>query len=335
MHHAPLDASKYEILYDLPQGEYSDKSVGAIRTKTIRAGDSLEVEAFPLINADPVGRRALESEMKKRGTSAAQAKLNLENSRKKARRLLETNFTHGDIVLHPTYDYGFVNRSFANIDDIRREWRLLGYPEDEAEAETMIRNFIRRLKRRVKRKGGSLKDFKYIYVIESTCEPLDEDQNALPAHYHYHMVISSLGVLTIDDINELWQYGRNGAQLLDFRFNGLEALAKYIVKQPRRRSHYRKYRTSKNLQQPDIRVSDRKISRRRAALVARDVQADAKIIFESLYPDYALEDCTVKYSDFVAGAYIYARMRRRAPQGNRKTKSIRGGGAFDRKNGMV
>ena len=40
------DASRYEILYDLTEGEYSATEVGAIRTKTVRAGESLEVESF-------------------------------------------------------------------------------------------------------------------------------------------------------------------------------------------------------------------------------------------------------------------------------------------------
>jgi hypothetical protein len=39
---------------------------------------------------------------------------------------------------------------------------------------------------------------------------------------------------------------------------------------------------------------------------------DGKDILEKLYPEYRLEEVpVVKYSDFVAGAYIYARMRRR------------------------
>ena len=57
-------------------------------------------------------------------------------------------------------------------------------------------------------------------------------------------------------------------------------------------------------------MSSRKISRRRAAQIAADVQANAREIFEKIYPGYTLQEAEVKYSDFVAGAYIYARMRR-------------------------
>ena len=67
-----------------------------------------------------------------------------------------------------------------------------------------------------------------------------------------------------------------------------------------------------NLTEPVVRESDRRISRTRLAKIARDVMADGKEILEKLYPEYRLEEVpVVRYSDFVAGAYIYARMRRR------------------------
>lgn len=300
------DMQKYEILYDLPEGAYADRGVGAIRTKTIRAGDSLEVEAFPLICADSRAR----SEAQRRRATPAQEKLNLENSRKRTRRLMEANFGKGDWVVHLTYDYGFVDRAYANMRDVIAEWQAAGIPMDDAEAERNARNYIRRIKTRARRKGADPKAIKYMYVTESTCEPNDDDLEPLPAHYHHHIVISGLDVLCQEDFVELWQYGYVDAKLLDLRYNGLEALAKYIVKQPGRKKHYRRLRTSRNLKQPEIRVSDRKISRRRAALIAEDVRANGKEIFERIYPGYALVDCLVKYSDFVAGAYIYARMRR-------------------------
>lgn len=308
------DMSQYEILYDLPEGENDWREVGAIRTRTIRAGESLEVEAYPITSLGHEAQR----EAKRRRSSAAQEKLNLERSRKQLRRKLEANFGAGDLVLTLTFDYGFIDRGFANMDDVRAEWEKLGYPMDEGDAERLFRNFTRRAKTRIKRKGGNPKDMKYIYVVESTCEAGEEESNPLPAHYHCHMILSSLGVLTIEDINELWQFGYANAKPLDFRFNGLEGLAKYIVKQPGRRAHYRKFRASKNLKAPEEKVSDRKISRRRAARIAADVQANGREILEKIYPGYVLEDCRVKYSDFTAGAYIYARLRKRREIKGRK-----------------
>lgn len=300
------DVSKYEILYDLPEGEYDEAAVGGIRTKTIRAGDSLEVEAFPILRVDQGARR----ERERRESTAAQTKLNMRNAEKKLRRLMETNFTDGDIVMHPTFDYGFADRAFVSKDQLRREWKAAGIPMDDREAQNRIRNFIRRIKNLLHRRGADPQDFKYIYVIEVKREPRDGEFDPLPPRYHYHMVISSMGILTIDDINALWKYGYSKAEPLDFRFNGLEPLANYITKQRRR---VRKWASSKNLKKPDVRVSNRKISRRRAAAVAADMHGCAKEIMEKIYPGYVLEKAEVKYSDFIAGAYIYARMRRRLP----------------------
>ena len=307
------DGGKYEILYDLPAGQYSEKEVGGVRTRTIRAGDSLEVEAYPLIRIDAAGKR----EAKRRSSSKAQEALNLKNARKQIRRLMEHNFTAGDYVLHPTYDYGFVNRDFANMEDVRREWEREGYPTDDTEARRHIKNYIARIRRCIRKLGGDPKAFKYIYVIESK-QYSDEDYADLPPRYHFHMVISGMGILTPADLAQLWDWGYIKAEPLDFRFNGLEALAKYITKQ---RGLMRRWARSKNLKEPEVRVSDRKVSRRRAAAIAADVQANAREILEKIYPGYRLEQAEVKYSDFVAGAYIYARLRR-LESGN-KTKRRR------------
>ena len=45
--------------------------------------------------------------------------------------------------------------------------------------------------------------------------------------------------------------------------------------------------------------------------MAADFEAAPAAIFGKLFPDYAFNDCEVKYSAYVAGAYIYARMCRR------------------------
>ena len=308
------DAAKYEILYDLPEGEYGETAVGGMRTKTIIAGDSLEVESFPLIRVDATAK----TECRKRGTTPAQAALNLRNARKKLQRYAETNFTTEDYVLHPTFDYGFVDRSCTNTDDAIREWERLGYPMDEDAARRHMRNYIARIRRLIARKGGNPKDFKYIYVIESTKEPRPEEYNPLPPRYHYHMIVCSMGkLITIEELNALWQYGYTKAEPLDFRFNGLEGLCKYITKQ---RRFTRRWAHSKNLREPEIKVSDRKISRRRAAMIARDVQFNGREILEKIYPGYALEDVQVKFSDFVAGAYIYARLRKRALNNERRRR---------------
>lgn len=310
------DAARYEILYDLPKGEYSTREVGGTSTRTIRAGDSLEVECFPIIHVNQDAKR----EARRRASTKAQENLNLKNTRKQIRRLMETNFTAEDFVLHPTFNYGFVDRAFANMDDELRAWEESGFPMHDDDARRIMKNYIARIRRLIRRKGGNPADFKYIYVIETTREPRDSDFRALPARYHYHMVISSLGILNADDLASLWPYGYTKAEPLDFRFNGLEGLSKYITKQ---RRFTRRWARSKNLKEPEIKVSSRKVSRRRAAQIAADVQANAREIFEKIYPGYTLEEAEVKYSDFVAGAYIYARMRRRTDDKKQRRRYLR------------
>lgn len=298
------DASKYDILFDLPEGEYNSAEVGGIKTKTFRAGDSLEVESIPIVYISDGARR----ERKRRQTNGAQTILNRINAEKKFRRLVEANFGTGDWVVHPTYDYGIIDRGFMNVNDTIRALEENGYPMDDEEAAAAIKRFTRRLKNRIRRKGGDVKAFKYIYVVEATRLPRDGEINPLPPRYHYHMIFSGMdGLITINDINELWTYGHSKAQPVDTRFNGLEGLSNYFIKQRRGK---RKWAGSLNLKRPDERISNRKISRHRAAMIAEDVQHNGREIFEKLYPGYRCERVEVKYSSFVAGAYIYARMRR-------------------------
>ena len=322
------DASRYEILYDLPKGEVDTKAMGGVRTKTIRAGDTLEIEAYPLIRVDAPARE----EARRRKSSAAQVKLNLNNSMKRIRRLCEANFGTGDFVMHPTFDYG-VEYGFINKEDKREEWERLGYPQDEEDARRIFRNFINRVKRYIKRCGRDPKQLKYLYVLEKTKEPRDGDVNALPAHFHYHVVLSGCGCLDIKKINELWGYGYTKCEPVDMRFNGLKGFATYVAKRiekqnnkphkngfttrktekKERKSRKTRWACSQNMQQPEITVSDRRISRRKLSQIARDIQYAGKEILEKLYPEYQLQEVPeVKYSDFVAGAYIYARMRRRS-----------------------
>lgn len=299
---------KYEILYDLKAGDPGEKAVGGVRTRTIKAGETLEVEAYPLISVDAPARE----EARRRKSSPAQTELNRQNAMKRIRRLLETNFGAGDFILHPTFDYSPVeDYGFANIEDIRREWEKRGLPEDEETARNHMRKFIRRVRKYVKQCGQDAKKLKYLYVMEKTREPRDEDINAMPAHFHFHMAISGMECLSVEILNELWTHGYTKAEPVDMRFNGLKGFSTYIAKRITRLGRKIRWAKSRNMAEPEEKISDRKISRRRMAQIARDVEVAGREIFEKLYPGYRLEEpVVVKYSDFVVGAYIYARMRR-------------------------
>lgn len=297
------DAARYEILYDLPKGEFNEKEVGAIRTKTIRSGDTLEIEAFPLIRISTEAKR----ERERRKSSQAQQRLNLNNARKRVCRLIETNFGAKDYAVHFTFDYGMYHAGHENKEEYISRMLKSGMPLTEHEARKEVKNYLRRLKREMARSGTDGKELKYLYVIESGKEPAPDDPNPMPTKYHIHAVISAPG-LTREVIESLWQKGYVNADRLNLSHNGLQALSRYITKSNK---FSRRWAHSRNLKEPTITVSDRKISKRRAAAMAMDVMQFGREIFEKLYPGYKLqEDAAVKFSDFVPGAYIYARMRR-------------------------
>lgn len=290
----------YEILYDLPAGEYAETEIGGIRTKTIRAGDTLEVECFPITRVSAAAKQ----EAQRRRSSPAQQKLNQRNRQRRMARLIDANFTRADYVLTGTYETPRAEYGMANLDDLRAEYDALHAPWEMDRARRDVVNFVQRVRRMEARNGGDPKAVMHLYVIEGGKEP----RRGLPPKYHFHMVVHAPH-LTADMIKSLWPFGFTQCDRLDLEHGGAERLSKYLAKQLR---YERCWGHSRNLKEPTVTVSDRKVSRRRAALVARDVLQYGRQILEQIYPGYRCEaEPEVKFSDFVAGAYMYVRMRRR------------------------
>ena len=312
------DATRYEILFDLKAGEYDAAEVGGIRTRTIRAGDALEVECFPITKVGEAAR----SEWRRRRTGPAQEKVNREQAEKRIRRLIDANFTGEDYVVTLTWDYSAIDRFHMSHEAALKKWDALGLPVDEDEARWEFVKFVKRLKYHMGRRGNDPRELKYIYVLEVTHERKPFDPAPLYAHHHFHTVIHAPG-LAVDDIKALWPHGDAHTDRLSFRADGPARIAHYITKQRGLERvdgdgrRIRRWACSKNLTEPEVTVSNRKVSRRRAMMIAQDVQQYGREIFERLYPGYqCVSDPTVRYSDFVAGAYIFARLRRvdaRAP----------------------
>lgn len=304
--------SDYEYYFTAKQGEFDEKAVRCVRTKVIRAGDSLEIECYPLLKLNRTQQRAAKQEK----TKARQHAVNRRNRRKRVRRLIEANFTDADYVVHGTFDYGVFDRGFTSIQDEGARCERLGLPWDYGDALRDVQNYVRRVKGRQRRRDGA-EAVKYIYAVEKT-KPLAE---GLPGRFHFHMVLHAPG-LTRDELERLWRdvqgHGYCNVDRLDLRHDGAQAIANYITKQNDARVN-----TSKNLKQPRVYASDKRLTPAKAARIARDAMTDGRRIFEHLYKDYI---CTqpggpeVYFSDFLPGAYIYARLRRRSAEG--------GGGAL-------
>ena len=171
-----------------------------------------------------------------------------------------------------------------------------GQVPDEAQARKDIQNYIRRVK--AYRKKNGMDELKYIYVIE-----FENGEGRKKTRVHHHVIMSGMDR---DAAERLWTNGWANTRRLQPDEYGLEALARYIVKDPKGK---KRWSASRNLKEPKVTTADTKFTRRMAERLAKDFETDGPQIFAKLFPDCALNDCAIFRSDFVAGAYIYAKMR--------------------------
>lgn len=321
-------AEKYAFLFDKEnREELLMKGVGNQRVKTVRAGELLYIASFPVWNTKA------QAEQAKNAPRNAEAVrwVNVRNRRTRFEQIVHANFGRDDYYFTATYTESPKGNRRLDEDYYRDE------PKDEIEAQSNVRKFIRALRALVRRKGGEVKKLKYLYVTEETYTR-HPDPAYDRARYHHHMLITrevgSGVILTRDEIEQLWQdmpfaSGRVRCDRLQpDTNNGLSAVAQYLVKQEKgetlvtekgARKNQHRYAGSKNLKKPEPTVADHKISKRRVQRLATDVRANAKDIFESLYPGYKLcEEPTVRTSDYVEGAYIYAKMIRKGGRNEQK-----------------
>lgn len=252
-----------------------DKKILKYAMKTIKSGPVLECEIYPVMMGMQTDKRTAR---KINNSRKAQRNLNLRNTQKYFVRLCNANFGKGDM------------------------WATLGYddkhlPSSAAEAKKDMQNYIRRLKRYVKKYGYP--ELKYIYVTECG-----------ETRIHHHIIMN------FPDRNvaeELW--GKGGypeTQNLQPGDTGITGLAKYISKEligKKRLTHEKSYTPSRNLKQPTVTVAYSKMTPRKAEKIATH-QVVPHEMFEKIYKGYCYEKMEVKYSYYVAGAYIYVTMKR-------------------------
>lgn len=270
-----IDSSTYEDSVEERIERLRDKQIIKYRTKTIKSGDMLECEIYPIWRVGGGGKR----EKKAKDTRAAQNNLNNKNAVKHLIRIVNTNFTKKDIWLTLTYSDG----------------RL---PTDVEQAKKDMQNYIRRVKRHMKKL--ELGELKYVYVTEFD----DTTKGKVRIHHHIIMNFNDR-----DMAEQLWSGGgRTQARRLQPNDFGLEGLARYITKQ-RKGANTKRYTISRNMKQPKVTIADSKITRRKAEKIATEENI-AHEIFQKMYKGYKFNDLTVKYSQFVSGAYLYVRMKR-------------------------
>lgn len=253
----------------------NDKHIIKYRTKTIKSGNVLECEVYPIWDTHCSLSRA----RRFRDSREAQKRLNQKNAVKNLIRLINTNFTNNDIWGTFTYESSKLPKSIE-------------------EAQKEFAKFIRRLKYYAQK--HNFPNLKYAYVTEF------EDNPEKGKHrVHHHIVIN---FPDRDIAEKLWRGGaRKQTRRLQADASGYEGLTRYITKDPR---GAKRYVTSKNLEKPQITIADCKFSRKKVCKLTNG-ELSLYTVFENMYYNkYEVTDYTIKTSEYVTGAYIYVKMAR-------------------------
>lgn len=243
-----------------------------MRVKTIKSGNMLECEIFPIWDNGDALKRAPRANKSR----SAQNNLNNKNSIKTAVRLINTNFTAADIYMTVTYD------------DIH-------LPDTIEAAGAEVYKFIRRLKRYIEK--HNLPKLKYLYTTH---------KGKRTNRIHHHIIMN---FADRDVAESLWHGGgrRNAKRLQPDNFE-YEGVARYIVSDGQ---GAKKYVCSQNLSEPQVFRADSKMTKGRVQKLVRGL-VDARELFERMYKGYRIVGEPKPYvSEYVEGIYYYVRMRRK------------------------
>lgn len=308
------DAEMYEVLaavYAKEGTEVTSDNVGAYRTKAVRAGEFLYLQCYPLWLTMPSDRARdavadLKAGRAEKKTLAKYAKYNNARRGREFEMLVHANFGYNDLHIAATYAL----QDYERREEL--EWR------DRDQAKRDVTNYIRRVKRLLKRRGCDLDQFRWICC--TVTKESKHETNPNPDAHHHHILMHGVPEELRGEVERLWEFGYCNADRLQPNDKGVAAMAGYIARQEGsyngERPGEKSYRTSRNILRPAVLVSDKKLSRRRVSQIAADVRTNAAEIFRKVWPGYRLvEEPEVKTSDFVAGAYIRAKLRIDARRG--------------------
>ena len=243
-------------------------------TKTIKAGNQFEVEIYPAFT-----RKEIEQKKIKKKNYQAQKNLNDKNARKRVERLINANFSNGDLWVTLTYD----NKHL---------------PSSMDEALKNMKNYIRRINYQRQKMG--LDKAKYIYVTE-----FNEEKKI---RCHHHLIID--GGLPMDLVEKLWTCGkRNNVRRVASDEEGLTGLARYLVKDP---SGKKRWCSSKNLKKPKERKSYTAFSSSKVRKMVED-ETKIKVMLEKRYKKDFIR-AEIRFNEVNRRFYIYARLTERSNQ---------------------
>lgn len=244
----------------------------AYASKTIKAGPQMEIEIYPEFTRKQIRKYGLPKNRQ------AQKNLDDRNARKYLERMINANFSQGDIWATLTY-------SPDNL------------PGSIEEAERNMKNYIRRVNTARKRQG--LPNARYIYITEYSAEK--------KIRCHHHLLID--GGLSMDELEKKWKKGsRNNLRRVAPDEEGLAGLATYLTKDPKGK---KRWKASKGLKKPVIRKSYKVFKEKNV----RDMvtgRTEVKEITEKKYKRYIYTRHEIRYNEINGKFYIYVRMRERS-----------------------
>ena len=262
-----------------------------IREKKIYCGkEYVEVDLIPRTqNGDKTvkGKRSKKTKI----SETKQKNLNDKNSKRYLVQLGNGNFGKGDF--HVTLTYTEDN-----------------LPDTVEAAEREVANYLRRIKNRRKKEGAG--ELKYILVTEYK---FTTDNKNKPKRIHHHVIMN--GGLDRNILEDLWckrrKRGEKEPELIGYvnadriqvNENGIEALCKYIIKDPQGK---KRWSSSRNLERPYFRTNDNKYSKRKIERLAKDANSEEE--FKKLYPQYEITNIQTEYYEDT-GWHIYLHMWKR------------------------
>lgn len=258
-----------------------------VREKRVYCGK--KYEEVDIIPRNAISEKVVKEKRGKRikESQPAQKNLNDRNSKRYLVQLGNGNFGKGDYHVTLTYDN-------ENL------------PETIEEAEKQVSNYILRIKRY--RKKLEIDNIKYILVTEYKFKKNNEKLKRI----HHHIIMN--GGVDRNIIEDLWSKRRRkgeregrrigyvNADRIQINENGIEALCKYIIKDP---SGKKRWTSSRNLIRPESVINDRKFSKRKIERVAKS--SNLKEEMQKFYPKHNIVNAEAVYYE-LTGWHIYLKM---------------------------
>lgn len=286
-----------------------------MREKKIDCGGYREVDVIPRTEK---GDRAVKGKRGKRKkvTEPKQKDLNEKNAKRYLVQLGNGNFGIGDLHVSCTYDKDHL-------------------PGSIEEAEKIVNNYLRRIAYRRGKLG--LDPLKYILVTEYKFDKAGQ----MIKRVHHHIIMN--GGLSRDDVELMWtadrinwnkaqndpqyragikQMGWANADRIQTNENGIEALCKYIVKDPQGK---KRWSSSRNLVRPvELPNADYKYTKKQIEKLAKSNDC-GKEFFKKQFPDYEIVSVEPVYYE-ETGWHIYLKMWKKPDKKAGKKKSRKTGG---------